>query len=420
MDKFLKNQKLLFLSIFGGITLIYLGWYFVIHKDLSKQHKRSTNAMTVISSELTKFRNMESQLNSMQKEWENINNEFLNIIEKIPDKRLYESVTDFLYSMIINHGLKIQKFEPSRATVEKKAILIPETGEEITIEKIPIDITLSGSFINFGQLLESMMTGRYRLTASNIEVLKKQKAREQTIKLISYAYFQSQIKAPIAEKQTRAVKKNPTIRTKTKDNEVPAKAIKEAVAVNDNLNKAPDSLEGVPEMWLEPATEPIDESVVAETTVPGPEPKKQSNNNKPKAKEKKKAPPVANAQNQEKTPESKKTKKFYDTVEVLNSIVCKKVKNNQPLYPGKRFPTDIGRVYCHSLINNNSDKHNDIYHIWYMNGNLKAKVRIRVRNGQEIPAVSHREVANSDRGTWKIEITDSDKKILDTVIFEVV
>ena len=248
MDKFLKNQKLLFLSIFGGITLIYLGWYFVIHKDLSKQHKRSTNAMTVISSELTKFRNMESQLNSMQQEWENINNEFLSIIEKIPDKRLYESVTDFLYSMIINHGLKIQKFEPSRATVEKKAILIPETGEEITIEKIPIDITLSGSFINFGQLLESMMTGRYRLTASNIEVLKKQKARDQTIKLISYAYFQSQIKAPIAEKQTRAVKKNPTVRTKTKDNEVPAKAIKEAVAVNDNLNKAPDSLEGVPEM----------------------------------------------------------------------------------------------------------------------------------------------------------------------------
>ena len=420
MDKFLKNQKLLFLSIFGGITLIYVGWYFVIQKDLSKQHKRSTNAMTVISSELTKFRNMESQLNSMQQEWENINNEFLSIIEKIPDKRLYESVTDFLYSMIINHGLKIQKFEPSRATVEKKAILIPETGEEITIEKIPIDITLSGSFINFGQLLESMMTGRYRLTASNIEVLKKQKARDQTIKLISYAYFQSQIKAPIAEKQTRAVKKSPTIRTKTKDNEVPAKAIKEAVAVNDNLNKAPDSLEGVPEMWLEPATEPIDESVVAETTVPGPEPKKQSNNNKPKAEQKKKAPPVVKAQNQEKTPEPKKTNKFYDTVEVLNSIVCKKVKNNQPLYPGKRFPTDIGKVYCHSLLNNNSGKHNDIYHIWYMNGNLKAKVRIRVREGQEIPAVSHREVASSDKGTWKIEITDSDKKILDTVIFEVV
>ena len=116
-----------------------------------------------------------------------------------------------------------------------------------------------------------------------------------------------------------------------------------------------------------------------------------------------------------------KTNNLYNSIEVLESKVCKKVKNNQPLYPGKRFPIDIGKVYCHSLLNNNSGKHNDIYHIWYMNGNLKAKVRIRVREGQEIPAVSHREVGKStDKGTWKIEITDSDKKILDTVIFEVV
>ena len=67
-----------------------------------------------------------------------------------------------------------------------------------------------------------------------------------------------------------------------------------------------------------------------------------------------------------------------------------------------------------------SDEQNDIYHIWYRDGNLKAKVSIRVRKGKEIPAVSHREVASSDKGTWKIEITDSDKKILDVVIFEVV
>jgi hypothetical protein len=55
-----------------------------------------------------------------------------------------------------------------------------------------------------------------------------------------------------------------------------------------------------------------------------------------------------------------------------------------------------------------------------MNGSLKAKVRIRVRDGKEIPAFSHREIKNNDKGTWKVEITDSDKKILDTVIFEVV
>ena len=95
-------------------------------------------------------------------------------------------------------------------------------------------------------------------------------------------------------------------------------------------------------------------------------------------------------------------------------------KLRPPNNPGSQFPLDIGKVFCHSLLNNNSGKHSDIYHIWYLNGDLKAKVRIRVRSGKEIPAISHREFGNSDKGRWRIEITDGDKKILDTIIFELV
>ena len=420
MDKLLKNQRLLFVSIFGGLTVMFFIWYYMIHHNLSKQHKRSTHAITLLSSEVEKFRKMESQLDHMQEDWETVNAAFETIIGKIPDKRLYENVTDFLYSMIINHGLKIQKFEPSRATVEKKTILIPETGAEVTIEKIPIDITLRGSFINFGQLLESMMTGQYRLTASNIEVLKKQKARDQTIKLISYAYFQSQLNNPNSKKKTTPRKNKATGSTAKKITETPAKTVKEKVAVANNMNAIPDSVEGVPEMWLEPATEPVDEAVSTEVPRSKNEPKAEPKTSKKKTVEKKKTNPIAVVEKKKSPAESKQTNVDYNSIDILNSMVCKKVKNNQPLYPGKRFPTDIGRVYCHALLNNNSGKPTNIYHVWYMNGNLKAKVRIRVRDGQEIPAVSHREIGNSDKGTWKIEITDSDKKILDTVIFEVV
>ena len=420
MDKLLKNQRLLFVSIFGGLTVMFLIWYYMIHHNLSKQHQRSTNAITLLSSEVEKFRKMESQLDHMQEDWETVNAAFETIIGKIPDKRLYENVTDFLYSMIINHGLKIQKFEPSRATVEKKTILIPETGAEVTIEKIPIDITLRGSFIKFGQLLESMMTGQYRLTASNIEVLKKQKARDQTIKFISYAYFQSQLNNPNPKKKITPRKNKTTGSREEKKTESPTKAVKEKVAVANNMNATPDSVEGVPEMWLEPATEPVDEAVSTEVPRSKNEPKAKPKTSKKKTVDKKKTDPIAVVEKKKGPAESKQTNADYISIDILNSMVCKKVKNNQPLYPGKRFPTDIGRVYCHALLNNNSGKPTNIYHVWYMNGNLKAKVRIRVRDGQEIPAVSHREIGNSDKGTWKIEITDSDKKILDTVIFEVV
>ena len=413
----LKNQRYLFIIVFGGLITLFTSWYFLIQKGLSKEHKKSSNAMIVIEKDVDKFRRMESQIIGLETEWNNINSQFEMVIDKIPDKRLFDNVTDFLYSMIVNQGLKIQSFSPSKAAIEKKTILVPETGDEITIEKVPIDITLKGSFINFGQLLESMKTGKYRLTASNIEIIQKQKASAQTIKLISYAYFQSSNNKPLAQATTTPIirKKNAqTTKAINQSNDTTKKV--EPTKVIDNNVKTIDSLEGVPEMWLEPATEPVEESILAEKPAPTVKPKvKKQKPIKPKEIVN---PPVKEKAIQEVIPE--KTMPFVEKMVVLESLACKKVKNNQPLYPGRRFPTDVGRVHCHTLLNNNSGKNSDIYHIWYMNGNLKAKVRIRVRDGKEIPAFSHREIKSNDKGTWKVEITDSDKKILDTVIFEVV
>ena len=418
MDQLLKNQKYLFVAIFGGLIILFLCWYFLIQKNLSKEHKRSSNAKIVLSNDVNKFKKMESQISNLEIEWNDINSQFEMVIEKIPDKRLFDNVTDFLYSMIVNQGLKIQNFSPSKAAIEKKTILVPETGDEITIEKVPIDITLRGSFINFGQLLESMKTGKYRLTASNIEILQKQKTSAQTIKLISYAYFQSKSNRPLAQ-----TTRSSNIKKKNAQTTMPADKVTDTVKkvepakIVDNNVKTIDSLEGVPEMWLEPATEPIEETAVAEKSDPIPKPVSQ----KKEATKTKEVNIVAKKEKEVQQEALKEdSKPFIEKLVVIQTMACKKVKNNQPLYPGRRFPTDIGRVYCHTLFNNNSGKHSDIYHIWYMNGSLKAKVRIRVRDGKEIPAFSHREIKNSDKGTWKVEITDSDKKILDTVIFEVV
>ena len=419
MGQLLKNQRYLFVAVFGGFATLFLVWYFFIQKDLSKEHKRSYNAKVILSNDVDKFRRMESQVNDLQAEWDDINSHFETVIDKIPDKLLFDNVTDFLYSKIVNHGLKIQSFSPSQAAIDKKTVLIPETGEEVIIEKIPIDITLKGSFINFGQLLESMKTGRYRLTASNIEILQRQKTAAQTIKLISYAYFQSKSNSPLA-KTTNA----PTMKKKNAQTIRPLnnagdtiKKVEPAKVVDNNVQTI-DSLDGVPEMWLEPATEPIEESKLAEKTKTKTRGKKKEQiKEKPQVASSK---PIVKPKKEEPKKDIKNTAILLDRMVVIRSLACKKVKNNQPLYPGKRFPTDVGRVYCHSLLDNNSGKHNDIYHIWYMNGHLKAKVRIRVRDGEEIPAFSDREIKKADKGTWKVEITDSDKKILDTVIFEVV
>ncbi len=411
MDNFLKNQKYLAITIFSILLIISSSWYFIIQKNLKTKHKKSKQIKNSLSSQVNKYKNMQSQIRTMQGDWEALNDEFQTVIERIPDKRIYESVTDYLYSLIINHGLKIQNYSPSNAAIDKKDIFIAETGEELLIEKIPIDITVKGSFISFGQLLESMLTSQYRLTASNIEVAQKDLATSQTIKFISYAYFQT------VKNQSKQIKRKPF----TKNNLIsekkvtPLKKAEAEKAVDKTVRINSDSLEGVPEMWLEPATEPIDDSVPIEEPVTSKIPVAEQ------VKPVKKTKPI-----KEKKPEKEvipiQTNKYTDfhSVVVLESKMCQKVKNNQPINPGTQFPLDIGKVFCHSLLNNNSGKHSDIYHIWYLNGDLKAKVRIRVRSGKEIPAISHREFGNSDKGRWRIEITDGDKKILDTIIFELV
>ncbi len=210
------------------------------------------------------------------------------------------------------------------------------------------------------------------------DIEQKGKSSTQIIKFISYAYFQTEVK-----KKTLTSRSKPTSKKNTKKPE-------------KNANR-PDGAPGdIPDWMFEPITESMP------TTEPSKEVKQ-----KPLTK-KKKSQPV-----------QKKKIVFHD-IAVLDLKVCKNVRNNLPLEPGSTFTTDIGRIYCHSLLDNNSGKTNDVYHIWYFNGQLKAKVRIRIPDGKELPAISHREIGTDDKGTWKIEITDDDKKILDTVIFELV
>ena len=416
IDNILKNQKYLFGAIFGGLTLVFICWYFLIQKGLSEEYNRTKREKKSLSVNIKESKRLKTKMSSLESEWNLLSDELETIINRIPDKRLYDSVLDYVYTLVINKGLVVQNFSPSKATLDRKTFLMPENGDEVIIEKIPIDIVLRGSFLNFGKLLESMRNGKYRLTAVNIDINQKKAGAAQEISLICFAYFKTVKRGKVAQntlpKIKKVVKNNPEV-----DNQNTKKENEIASVIDVKKTSLPDSIEGVPEMWLEPATEPVEESTQEVVYF---EEKKKIKKEILKTKIEVKSEDKLIQKEDVKLPEAENVQLSSNTIEILTSKVCKKVKNNQPLYPGKRFPSDIGKVYCHSLLNNHTGKYKDIYHIWYMNNNLKAKVRIRVREGGEIPAVSQRQVAKSDKGTWRIEITDSDKKILDTVIFEVV
>jgi len=179
----------------------------------------------------------------------------------------------------------------------------------------------------------------------------------------------------------------------------------EIVVKQKNTNRPNDAPEDIPDWMFEPITEaePVADDVDDKDIPASIE------------KETEKVIPI-----ETKVFESNDMKNVYHKMVVTDTKICKKVKNNSPLYTGVRFSTDIGKIYCYSSINNNSGKANTIYHVWYMNGELIAKVRIRVAKGEGVSSFSHRDIGDTDKGTWKVEITDSDKKILDTIIFELV
>ena len=418
VTKLYKNPSFLFIGLLSFFIVFIILWYFTFYKSLSQNYEISKELENDVSKELKKYKTMQAKINDMENSWNEINNDFQYQINRIPDKRLYEAVNDYLYSSIIDYKLKIINFSPSSVPIQKENVFLPELDQNITIEKIPIDISLKGSFIDFNQFFEQLMQREYKFTSSDVEIVQSSSAAEQTINLIAYAYFQSSKKT--LKKRSLKVEKNEL--SKKKIIQPKQKKDKKVNAIADANVVLNDDIEDIPEMWLEPATEPI------ENFKEQPKKIEDKTNLADKNKEvtKKTGNKVKNIEEVKSKVESDKPEQEFKDYNILNDLVvldskmCKKVKNNLPVYTSKTFSGEDEKVICYSIINNNTKKSKDIYHIWYMDGQLKAKVRIRVRSGKEILAISNRKVDDLDKGDWKVEITDINKMILDTVIFEVV
>ena len=255
MNELLKNQRNIFVAISSGIFLLVLIWYFGFHQSLSAAYSNIQQSQKSLVSKRNKYRRMESEIINIRDDWFSLNDEFEIVIRRIPDKSSIDNVSNVLYSMIKNNGLSVISYSPSNIAIDKKTIIMPESEDEIIIEKIPIDIEINGSFVNFGKLLENMAESQYRLTASNIDISQKGNSPKQVIKFISYAYFQT------------AVKKKYTAETVKPKTKIKSPKPKEAELTSTNkMDRPEDAPENIPDWMFEPATEPIVESETAQKT----------------------------------------------------------------------------------------------------------------------------------------------------------
>jgi Tfp pilus assembly protein PilO len=246
MNELLKNQRNIFVAISSGILLLVIIWYFGFHQSIAAAYSDIQQSQKSLASKRNKYRRMESEIINIRDEWYSLNEEFEIVIRRIPDKSFIDNVSNTLYNMIKNNGLSIISYSPANIAIDKKTIILPESEDEIIIEKIPIDITINGSFLNFGKLLDNMTESRYRFTASNIDIAKKGNSAKQVIKFISYAYFQTAVKKEyIAE----------TVKPKSKIKNPKPK--KQKLTSTKKLDRPENAPENIPDWMFEPATEPI-------------------------------------------------------------------------------------------------------------------------------------------------------------------
>jgi len=105
-------------------------------------------------------------------------------------------------------------------------------------------------------------------------------------------------------------------------------------------------------------------------------------------------------------------------LELGESTVCENVQNGIPVQAAVAFSVSLKRVYCYTGFKTVLEK-SFAYHNWYLRENLRASVKLTVRPPRW-STYSSIQLRDSDKGPWRIEITDEVGNILKTLRFSVI
>jgi hypothetical protein len=89
---------------------------------------------------------------------------------------------------------------------------------------------------------------------------------------------------------------------------------------------------------------------------------------------------------------------------------CLGVEEREPVNEGVEFGTDIGTLFFWSNVLNEGDT-TTVEHVWYLNGDEKARVELPV-NYPRNRIWSSKIVPPEWGGTWKVEVVTADGKVL--------
>ena len=106
-----------------------------------------------------------------------------------------------------------------------------------------------------------------------------------------------------------------------------------------------------------------------------------------------------------------------DKLILTTALMCEDVQDRQPLNEGVVFSIGTGKVFCYTVFNTVPEA-TYVMHNWYNRDNLSTKIKLQLQPPRwtTYSAIQLRE---SDKGPWRVEITDSDGRLLQVLRFSV-
>jgi hypothetical protein len=109
---------------------------------------------------------------------------------------------------------------------------------------------------------------------------------------------------------------------------------------------------------------------------------------------------------------------FPQTLTIADAFVCTDLKNSTPQGKAVIFSLRMGKVYCFSDFNHVPEE-TVIFHTWFLKENMVSQVKLLLKppRWSTYSSITLRE---TDRGSWRVEITDKYNHLITTVRFSVI
>lgn len=107
-----------------------------------------------------------------------------------------------------------------------------------------------------------------------------------------------------------------------------------------------------------------------------------------------------------------------DEYKLIKAEICEDSKQGECIFPNKILSFSNNKVFCYTAFDFIA-KPTFIYHKWYHRDELIATFTLKLKPGY-YASLSNIQIKEKDKGPWKVEIIDSNNKILMVLRFSIV